>query len=222
MPPAQTQSADEPSSPVSADMNASMSTLSGLVLTSSSTITLDLLKGNIVKQMSEKKQLVIIRIFIAIFVVISAGIAIYQYNSASTFIAQLMGISWGALAGAFLAPFMYGLYSKRITVASVWTSFAIGVGLTVSNMFIGYILGMDTFALGLMKAAELIEDGRIDEFVKERYSSYYNTEIGKKILSGETTLQELSAYAESKGSAKLPGSGKQEMLESIVNSVLFN
>ena len=59
-------------------------------------------------------------------------------------------------------------------------------------MFIGYILGMDTFALGLMKAAELIEDGRIDDFIKERYSSYYNTEIGKKILSGETNLQELS------------------------------
>ena len=120
-------------------LSASMSTLSSLVLTSSSTITLDLLKGNIVKQMSDKKQLVIIRTFIAIFVVISAGIAIFQYNSASTFIAQLMGISWGALAGAFLAPFMYGLYIKRISVAAVWTSFIIGVGLTVSNMFIGFI-----------------------------------------------------------------------------------
>ena len=93
---------------------------------------------------------------------------------------------------------------------------------TDEDMFIGYILGMDTFALGLIKAAEIIEDGRIDDFVKERYSSYYNTEIGKKILSGETSLEELSAYAESLGSAKLPGSGKQEMLESIVNSVLFN
>ena len=70
---------------------------------------------------------------------LSAGIAIFQYQSASTFIAQLMGISWGALAGAFLAPFMYGLYSKRITVASVWTSFIIGVGLTVSNMFLKFI-----------------------------------------------------------------------------------
>ena len=93
---------------------------------------------------------------------------------------------------------------------------------TDEDMFIGYILGMDTFALGLMKAAELIEDGRIDDFIKERYSSYYNTEIGKKILSGETSLEELFAYAEGLGSAKLPGSGKQEMLESIVNSVLFN
>ena len=93
---------------------------------------------------------------------------------------------------------------------------------TDEDMFIGYILGMDTFALGLMKAAELIEDGRSDEFVKERYSSYYNTEIGKKILNGETSLQELAEYADKLGAAALPGSGKQEMLESIVNSVLFN
>ena len=56
-----------------------------------------------------------------------------------TFIAQLMGISWGALAGAFLAPFMYGLYWKGVTKASVWASFAAGIGITVSNMFLHYI-----------------------------------------------------------------------------------
>ena len=50
-----------------------------------------------------------------------------------------MGISWGALAGAFLAPFLYGLYWKRVSKAAVWASFAAGVGITVSNMFIGYI-----------------------------------------------------------------------------------
>ncbi len=120
-------------------LSASMSTLSSLVLTSSSTITLDLLKGNVVKKMSDKKQLVIIRFFIGVFIIISAAIAIFQYRSASTFIAQLMGISWGALAGAFLAPFMYGLYMKRVSIPSVWVSFIIGVGLTVSNMFIGFI-----------------------------------------------------------------------------------
>jgi len=120
-------------------LSASMSTLSSLVLTSSSTITLDLLKGNVIKKMDEKKQLLSIRIFLGIFVVLSAGIAIFQYNSESTFIAQLMGISWGALAGAFLAPLLYGLYMKRVSVASVWVSFAIGVGLTVSNMFFKFI-----------------------------------------------------------------------------------
>ena len=92
---------------------------------------------------------------------------------------------------------------------------------TYEDMFIGFILGMDTFALGLIKAAELIEDGRLDEFKKERYSSYYNTEIGQKILSREATLEELAAYAEKLGNANLPGSGRQEMLEGIINSVLF-
>ena len=92
---------------------------------------------------------------------------------------------------------------------------------TYEDMFIGFILGMDTFALGLIKASELIEDGRIDEFKKEKYKSYFETEIGKKILSGNATLEEISAYAENKGSASLPGSGRQEMLESVVNQVLF-
>ena len=87
-------------------------------------------------------------------------------------------------------------------------------------MFHAYILGMDAFALGLLKAAELIEDGRIDQFIKERYASY-ETGIGAKIRSGKTTLEELAAYAEMMGSVSHPGSGRQEYLEGIVNSILF-
>ena len=92
---------------------------------------------------------------------------------------------------------------------------------TVEDMFEGYILGMDTFALGLIKAAEIIEDGRIDEFIAKRYASYRETEMGKKILSNETSLEELAAYAEKMGAPELPGSGKQENLQNIVNSILF-
>ena len=91
---------------------------------------------------------------------------------------------------------------------------------TAEDMFHGFILGMDTFALGLIKAAQIIEDGIIDEFVKEKYSSY-ESEIGKKILSGNATLKELAAYAEEAGAAELPGSGRQEYLESVLNSVMF-
>ena len=116
-------------------LSASMSTLSSLVLTSSSTLTLDLIKGNIVKDMNEKKQLLCMRIFLVVFIVISVVIAM----DPPTFIAQLMGISWGALAGAFLAPFMYGLYWKGVTKAAVWASFACGVGITVANMFFKFI-----------------------------------------------------------------------------------
>lgn len=116
-------------------LSASMSTLSSLVLTSSSTMTLDLLKDHVIKDMSEKKQVVTMQILIVFFIVVSVVIAL----NPPTFIAQLMGISWGALAGAFLAPFLYGLYWKGVTRAAVWASFAAGVGITVSNMFIGYI-----------------------------------------------------------------------------------
>ena len=116
-------------------LSASMSTLSSLVLTSSSTLTLDFIKGNVIKDMDEKKQLLCMRIMLVFFIVISVVIAL----DPPTFIAQLMGISWGALAGAFLAPFMYGLYWKGVTKAAVWASFACGVGITVANMFFKFI-----------------------------------------------------------------------------------
>ena len=116
-------------------LSASMSTLSSLVLTSSSTLTLDFVKGVIIKDMSEKKQLICMRLFLVFFIVLSVVLVI----NPSTFIAQLMSISWGALAGAFLAPFIYGLYWKGVTKSAVWASFIFGVGLIVSNMIFKYI-----------------------------------------------------------------------------------
>ena len=117
-------------------LSASMSTLSSLVLTSSSTLTLDLIKGHLVKEdkFTEKKQVYIMRILLAVFIVISAVIAIVQklYNVST--IAQLMGVSWGALAGAFLAPFLYGLYSKKVTKSAVIASFVVGVSISVFSL----------------------------------------------------------------------------------------
>ena len=116
-------------------LSASMSTLASLVLTSSSTLTLDFLKDNVMKDMSEKKQVRTMQVMVVFFIVLSVVIAM----DPPTFIAQLMGISWGALAGAFLAPFMYGLYWKGVTRAAVWASFAAGVGITVLNLFFHFI-----------------------------------------------------------------------------------
>lgn len=115
-------------------LSASMSTLSSLVLTSSSTLTLDFIKGSIVKDLKEKKQMIIMRLFVVVFIIVSAVIAIVQYKSSVTFIAQLMGISWGALAGAFLAPFLYSLYWKKTTAASAWVSFIFGACFMTLNM----------------------------------------------------------------------------------------
>ncbi len=117
-------------------LSASMSTLSSLVLTSSSTLTLDLLKGRFIKEMDEKRQVFVMRVLIVVFVAISVVIAIIQYKSNVTFIAQLMGVSWGALAGAFLAPFLYGLYWKGASAASVWCSFLFSTVVMLANMLV--------------------------------------------------------------------------------------
>ena len=129
-------------------LSASMSTLASLVLTSSSTMTLDLIYrdkkslpgeveegtiDDIVSEKVERRKVVIMRVLIVFFITISLMIAL----NPPTFIAQLMGISWGALAGAFLAPFMLGLYWKRVTTISVWACFVWGVGITVINMLLG-------------------------------------------------------------------------------------
>ncbi|MBQ9326314.1 MAG: sodium:solute symporter [Clostridia bacterium] len=115
-------------------LSASMSTLSSLVIASSSTLTIDFLKDNIVKDMDEKKQVLMMRIFVVVFIAISAVIAIIQYKRNVTFIAQLMGVSWGALAGAFLAPFLYGLYWKKTTQAACWVSCLFGSVIMILNM----------------------------------------------------------------------------------------
>ena len=122
-------------------LSASMSTLSSLVLTSSSTMTLDLILPSMKKEkQSEKRVMLIIRILTAVFIAVSAVIAIFQIKSdnatAVSFIADLMGVSWGALAGSFLAPFLYGLYSKKTSKAAVWTSFAIGVSLSLAQLIL--------------------------------------------------------------------------------------
>ena len=112
-------------------LSASMSTLSSLVLTSSSTLTIDLIRPKM-KKTSEKKEVVIMRVLIAVFLLISVFIAFHKNASIST----LMSYSWGALAGAFLGPFMYGLFSKKVTKAAVGTSFVPGIGLTLLHMFL--------------------------------------------------------------------------------------
>ncbi|MBQ9431630.1 MAG: sodium:solute symporter [Kiritimatiellae bacterium] len=118
-------------------LSASMSTLSSLVITSASTFTIDFVNGTVVKQMSDRKQVLCIRSLIVVFIAISAALALVQYKSTSpiAFIAQMMGVSWGAMAGAFLAPFLYSLYSKWVTAASCWACFILAPAFTLAGVF---------------------------------------------------------------------------------------
>ena len=116
---------------------ASMSTLSSLAMTSASTITLDLIAPISKKEKSEKTNMLIMRLLLAISIVIAAAIAILVVTNKEMaqklYISDLMGISWGALAGCFLAPFLYGLYWKKVTKAAVWVSFASGLAITLTQ-----------------------------------------------------------------------------------------
>ena len=206
-------------------LSASMSTLSSLVLTSSSTLTLDMIKGHVIKEekFTERKQMVIMRIFLAIFIAISATIAIIQklYNIST--IAQLMGVSWGALAGAFLAPFLYGLYSKKVTKASVWTSFAVGVTISIFS-FVMSITGGSfmtvTFSSGetlnfanavVMGAIAMIAGLIIVPLVS---LCTYKLEVKKGILDVEATERMFDCF---KG--KVVVSRKSSLGEDVIDEV---
>ncbi len=161
-------------------LSASMSTLSSLVLTSSSTLTLDFLKETFMKTMSSKMQLLIMRILIAVFVAISVILAL----DPPKFIAELMGISWSALAGSFLAPFLYGLYLKRVTKAAVWASFAVGIGVTVSNLYLEFlpssiVAGAVTMVLSLLVVpiVSIVTPKMAKASVSDIFSCYSKTVI---------------------------------------------
>ncbi len=117
---------------------ASMSTLSSLVLTSSSTLTLDVIAPAAKNGLNEKQKVTTMRVFIMFFVIVSAVLAVLKDSLNITFIAQMMGVSWGALAGAFLAPFMYGLYSKRVTKPAVAVCFLFAVAMTITQLLVSF------------------------------------------------------------------------------------
>ncbi len=137
-------------------LSASMSTLSSLVLTSSSTLTLDLIKDNVVKNMDDRRQLRVMRVLIVFFILVSVILALVQYRSSVTFIAQMMGISWGALAGAFLAPFLYGLFWKGTTKASVFVCFIVSELFICSNVVLKFMSPINAGAVAMVGSLVLV------------------------------------------------------------------
>lgn len=133
-------------------LSASMSTLSSLVISSASTLTVDFVKGFLKKDMQDKQQMIITRLFCVIFMIVSVVLALYP----GALITNLMAISWGALAGAFLAPFLYGLYWKKVTNAAVWISFAAGIGFVLCNMIFQFMSGTGAGAASMLLTLALV------------------------------------------------------------------
>ena len=111
-----------------------MSTLASLVLVSSSSVAIDLYPGRSEPGSGKDKSVAMMRFLSAIFVVVSYFISRYQFEV----IVNLMSLSWGAVAGSFAAPYMYGLFWKRGTKAGAYAGLISGL---LTEVVLFYMLG---------------------------------------------------------------------------------
>ena len=175
-------------------LSASMSTLSSLVLTSASALTLDVILPAKKNEVTEKTKINTMRWFILFFIVLSAVIAVLKDSiwKDFVFIAQMMGVSWGALAGSFLAPFLYGLYWKKATKTAVGVNFAVGVSMmlfqllvsmkivTLSGGVLGFVFqnplysGVAAMLLGMIivPVVSLLSQKNVPADVEEKFAGY--------------------------------------------------
>lgn len=120
-------------------LSASMSTLSSVSLASASVVAIDLYKGRINKEASDKRVNMTMKILCLAFILISVVLAIVNEKFGVAAIAYMMGISWGTLAGCFIGPFVLGLVWKRVTKSATWTSIISSLVLTASLIvFFGF------------------------------------------------------------------------------------
>mgnify|MGYP005843642015 CR=1 FL=1 len=122
-------------------LSASMSTLAGLVMISGSAITIDLVKGEIKKDLGKGAEVLLLRALIALFIVLSVVLAQQKWQ----LIVNLMALSWGLVAGCFLGPFVWGLFWRRVSAAAVWVNIAVAVALMG---VLGYSYGADPLTAG--------------------------------------------------------------------------
>ena len=113
-------------------LSASMSTLSSVSLASASVLAIDVYKGAINKNASDKRTNTVMRLLCLGFITLSVVLAILNEKFGITAIAYMMGISWGTLAGCFIGPYVLGVVWKRTTRAAMWASVISTLTLTVT------------------------------------------------------------------------------------------
>lgn len=125
--------------------SASMSTLASLSLSSSSTVTVDFVKGYVKRDLPEKNANILLRVLCLVFVAISAVLAIVKIDA----IVSMMSLSWGAIAGCFIGPYVYGLYSQKANKAGAYASIAFSIVLTVVLIIgLGYVNAPEGISFG--------------------------------------------------------------------------
>jgi SSS family solute:Na+ symporter len=126
-------------------LSASMSTLSSLVLVSASAVSIDLYQGYIRKNASKKETLFVIRLLSAVFIILSLLIAKYNFS----FIVTLISLSWGVVSGSFMAVYVYGLFSKKVSRAGAWAGLLTGI---ITEITLFSVLGPDKAPIAAVAA----------------------------------------------------------------------
>jgi len=109
-------------------LSASMSTLASLVLASSSAIALDLVKGALRPNIRKDRLMLLMRLLCVVFVIMSFILAVLPNP-----ILSLAALSWGAISGCMLAPYLYGLFWKRVTKAGIWSGIAAALSIVIGG-----------------------------------------------------------------------------------------
>lgn len=163
--------------------SASMSSLSSLVLVSSSAIAVDLYAG-FKKDVDKRKVMGVMRVLCVVFIGLSLFIALNKID----FIMNLMVISWGALAGAFLAPYLYGLFWKRTTKAGAIAGMISGLATMLGIMQMYAVPGKPNPATAIAGAAAILVPIIVVPLVS-LFTPQYDKEHLKKVY-GETPIEE--------------------------------
>ena len=176
-------------------LSASMSTLSSLALVSSSSLGVDVYKGYIKKDASDKQVALLVRILCFLFVVVSALLAIFQIDA----IVTLMSLSWGTLAGCFMGPYIYGLYTKKANKHGAYISVTMCLVTTIVLIFVfGALAGGKTFgelvSLGIKRSPMIGVFCMAQSMIVTPIGMLFKT--GKKNDAVETPAHEETLVAE--------------------------
>ena len=155
-------------------LSASMSTLSSIVLTSSSAISIDLIQGYIKPNISKKASLFSLRALCLTFIAVSLLIALLK----PAFIMTLMSFSWGTVSGAFIGPFILGLYNKKANKIGAWSGMVLGLGTCL------------VFTVIYRFSAEIAPLMGVISMIVSVVASFVGNAVGNRfILKGKDTAQ---------------------------------
>lgn len=165
-------------------LSASMSTLSSVVLTSASSISVDLMPA-VKKDYNEKHQMRLTRILCLVFVGLSYLFAIRKI----TIIVNIMSFSWGIVSGCFIGPYIWGIYSKKITRAGAWAGMICGF-LTVAVTTVVLCVAGGSFAAAAKKAPEMGVAAMAVSLAVVPIVSMFTRKFDKKFIDGVFVVQE--------------------------------